>query len=189
MSDSALTNLEDNNPHTETIHSKSEDSVTEPVEQNHVETIIDLLKKSFENEDIKNKISISLTPEIISIINNIISLTPNTLTDIEKVIIEIIKDGKINSKDVPNIIIVIQKIYQFIYSLKNVKFDTKKRANVTSELLKYLIHLLVLERKIKIDTDKQADFLTLTDALIDSCISLLSYSKTLKTKVCFRKLF
>ena len=152
------------------------------------ETFIDLVKKSLENEDIKNKISIKLTSEITSIINNIISITPNTLTDIEKAVVEIIKDGKIDSKDIPNIIVVIQRIYQFIYSLKSIKLDAKKRADITGELMKYLIHILVLERKIKIEQDKQSEFLTQTNILIDSCVDLLSYSKSLKTKGCLKKI-
>jgi len=150
------------------------------------QTFVDLVKKSLENEDIKKKISIKLTPEATSIINSIISLTPNTLTDIEKATIEIIKDGKIDSKDIPNLIVVIQRVYQFIYSLKTIKLDAKKRADITSTSLKYLLHILVLERKIKIDEDKQSEFLTQTDALIDSCISLLSFPKSLKTKGCFK---
>lgn len=153
------------------------------------QTFIDLVKKSLENEEMKKKNSVTLTPEIISIISNIISLTPNTLTDIEKAISEIIKDGKIDSNDIPNLIVVIQRIYQFIYSLKTMKLDAKKRADITSSSLKYLLHLLIIERKIKIDEDKQAEFLTQIDTLIDSCIGLLSFSKTLKTKGCLKKIF
>jgi hypothetical protein len=153
------------------------------------QTLVDLVKKSLENEEINKQISISLTPEVISIINNIISLSPNTLSDIEKSAIEIIKDGKIDSKDISSLIILIQTLYKFIYSLKSVKFDTKKRAEVTASILKYIIHLLVLERKIKIEKDKQAEFFTQTDLLIDSCIGLLNYSKLIKTKGCFKKLF
>lgn len=153
------------------------------------ETFVHLVTKSLENEEMIKKISIPVTPEITSIINNIISLTPNTLTDIERVMIEIIKDGKVDSKDIPNLILVIQILYQFIYSLKDIKLDSKKRAEVSSSLLKYLIHLLVLERKIKVNEDKQALFLTQIDALIDSCISLVTLSKNLKTKGCLKKLF
>ena len=149
-------------------------------------TFIDLVKNSLENEEMKKKISITLTPEVTNVINNIISLTPNTLTDIEKATIQIIKDGKIDSKDIPNLIIVIQRIYQFIYSLKNVKFDAKKRADITATSLKYILHLLVLKRKIKIDEEKQEEFFTQTDALIDSCIGLLCFPKSLKTKGCFK---
>lgn len=153
------------------------------------ETFIELVKKSLDNQEITKKISIPVTPEITSIINNIIALKPNTFTDIEKVMTEIIKDGKIDSKDIPNLIAVIQLLYQFVYSFKDIKFDSKKRAEVSSSLLKYLIHLLVLERKINIEQDKQALFLTQINVLIDSCIGLVTLSKNLKTKGCFKKLF
>ena len=191
-----MAELESNEKITEHKSDVTEPTITSPSEpttnivSNILEqTFIDLVKKSLENEETKKKIAIPITPEVISIINSIISLTPNTLTDIEKAAIEIIKDGKIDSKDIPNLIIVIQSLYQFIYSLKNTKFDAKKRADVTSSSLKYIFHLLVLERKIKIDEDKQSEFFTQMDALIDSCISLLSYSKNLKTKGCFKKIF
>jgi len=57
------------------------------------------------------------------------------------------------------------------------KLDAKKKASITGELLKYLIHLLVLERKIKIDEDPEKinQFYTQVNALIDSCVELLSY--------------
>jgi hypothetical protein len=150
------------------------------------QTFIDLVIKYLENENMKKKIFIALTPEITSVIKNIISLSPDTLTDIEKAMIETIKDGKIDVKDIPNIIVVIQRIYQFIYSLKDTKFDAKKRADITSTLLKYILHILVLERKIKIDEDKQTEFVIQMYYLIDSCVGLLSYSKSLKTKSCFK---
>lgn len=153
------------------------------------QTFIDLVKKSLETEEMKKKISIPLTPEVISIINNIIELTPNILTDIEKAMMETIKDGKIDSKDIPNLIIIIQSLYQFIYSLKDVKFDAKKRADITASSLKFILRLLVLERKIKINEENQEEVLSQINTLIDSCISLLSYSKSLKPKRCFKKIF
>jgi hypothetical protein len=150
------------------------------------QTFIDLVMKYLENENMKKKVIITLTPEITSVIKNIISLSPDTLTDIEKAMIETIKDGKIDTKDIPNIIVVIQRIYQFIYSLKDAKFDAKKRADITSTLLKYILHILVLERKIKIDEDQQGEFFIQTYYLIDSCVGLLSFPKSLKTKSCFK---
>ena len=164
----------------------------EPVEIAKViveQTLVELVKKYLENEEMKQKIAIQLTHEVTNVINSIISLTPDTLSDIEKATLEIIKDGKIDSNDIPNLIVIIQRMYQFIYSLKNANFDAKKRADITASSLKYILHLLVLERKIKIDEDKQTEFFMQTDALIESCIGLLSYSKSLKTKGCLKKLF
>jgi hypothetical protein len=165
------------------------ETVTHVVSDIVEQTLVDLVKKSLENEEMKKQNSITLTHETERIINNIISLSPNTLIDIEKAAIEIINDGKIDSKDIPNLVIIIQSIYKFIYSLKSVKLDNKKRADVTASIFKYILHLLVLERKIKIEEDKQAEFFKQTDLVIDSCISLLSYSKVLKNKGCFKKLF
>ena len=102
---------------------------------------------------------------------------------------ETIKDGKIDSKDIPNLIIIIQSLYQFIYSLKDVKFDAKKRADITASSLKVILRLLVLERKIKIDEENQEEVLSQINTLIDSCISLLNYSKSLKPKRCLKKIF
>ena len=154
------------------------------------EGLVKLIKKSIHDEDMKKKISISLSEETVNVIN-IISLSPNTLMYIEKAAIEIINDGKIDSKDVPNLIIIIQTIYQFIYSLKNVNLDNKKRADITATTLKYILHLLVLERRIKIEEDRQREFFTQTDLIIDSCVTLLSYSKTLEkqSKGWFRSIF
>jgi len=92
--------------------------------------IVDLVKKSIETDD---KIKINLTPEVKTVLKNMISLTPNTLNDIEKAVTEIVKDNKIDSVDIPNLIVVIQRVYQFIYSLKSVKFNSKKRAEIEIE--------------------------------------------------------
>ena len=151
--------------------------------------LIDLLKKELENEATKNNISIKLTPDIINTINNIITLSPNTLNDIEKAIIDIVKDEKIDFKDIPEIIILIQRLYQFIYSLKNTKFDYNKVAEITSSILKFIVHLLVLERKIKIADDKQEKFLNEINSLIDSCVSLLVFPKIIKPATCFKSIF
>ena len=151
--------------------------------------IVEIIKSTLINEEIKNKISIKLTPEIICVINKIISLTPDTLNDIEISALQIIKDGKIDSNDIPQFIVVVQRIYQVIYNFKDTKIDAKKRSELTATLLKFIIHLLVLERKIKIDQDKQEDLLKNCDILIYSCVGLLGFPKSLKTKGCIKKLF
>ena len=70
--------------------------------------------------------------------------------------------------------------------MKGIKLNAKKRSHITGEMLKYIIHLLVLER-IKIDEDPATilKFYTQVNTLIDSCVELLSYSKSIKVKKCF----
>jgi hypothetical protein len=152
-------------------------------------TLLEILKSTLINEENLNKISVKLNPEMINAINRIMSLTPDTFNDIEKAVSEIIKDGKVDSKDVPQLIVLVQRIYQLIYGLKDLKLDTKKRTEFTSSILKFILHVLVLEEKIKIDQEKQEQFLKDCDILIDSCVSLLSFPKSLKVKGCLKKLF
>jgi hypothetical protein len=147
-------------------------------------TLLILLNESLSSEEIKNKLSIKLTSQDISFISKIISLTPDALNDVEKAFNDIIKDGKIDSKDIPQFIVIIQRIYQIIY---NFKLDSKKCMEMTSTILKYIVHLLVLERKIKVNNEQQPEFLKESDALIDACIGLLSFPKSIKIKSCLKR--
>lgn len=187
MSEEAILNKPTTEEKAEPVSNENDNIIVNIIEK----TIIDLLKKSLvpEGEEMKSKLNIKLTPEIVSIINNIISLSPKTLTDIETAVVEIIKDSKIDSKDIPQLIVVIQKIYELIYSLKKVKFDANKRSEVTSTVLKLIVQILVLERKIKIEEEKQEEFLKAINILIDSCVGLLSFPKNLKSKGCLKKIF
>ena len=143
-------------------------------------TLLILVNESLSSEEIKNKLSIKLTSQDISFISKIISLTPDALNDVEKALNDIIKDGKIDSKDIPQFIVIIQRIYNF-------KLDSKKCMEMTSTILKYIVHLLVLERKIKVNNEQQPEFLKESDALIDACVGLLSFPKSIKIKGCLKR--
>ena len=153
------------------------------------ETFVELIKKILLSDEEKKKYSITLTSENLDVINKIISLTPNTFNDIEKAIKDIISDGKINSNDVPQLIVLVQRVYHVIYELKNTKFDSKKRAEISANVIKFIIHVLVEERKIKIEKANEEEFYKQTNLLIDSCVSLLSFPKSIKTKGCLKGLF
>lgn len=153
------------------------------------ETFVEIIKKIFLNEEFKKKYTIFINEENLNIINKIISQTPNIFNDIEKSIKEIINDGKINSNDVPQLIILVQIIYQVVYNINDSNINSSKRIEFTSNILKFLIKVLVIERKINVEKDKEYEFYKQTDLLIDSCVSLLSYSKSIKPKSCFKFLF
>ena len=140
--------------------------------------LIELVK-----EEIKQKTHI-LNKEYIDILNSLVSISPNLLNDIEKAMFEIMKDGKIDSNDIPFLITIIQKLYEFMFSLKIEKMSTEKRAAICAEIIKFIVHVLIKERRIKVDTDKQDAFLSQFNALMDSCISLLSLQSELISKGC-----
>jgi hypothetical protein len=180
-------------PTPETIVENIVEPIVESTPEQIVEkTFISIVEQSLTSLIIRHKLletKIDLTPEFIDIIKKIISFSPDCFNDIEKAVSEIVKDGKIDSKDIPQFMIVVQKIYQLIYSLKDVKLDAKKRSEITCSVIKFVVHLLVLERKIIIDQDKESQFLTDCDILIDACIGLLSFPKAIKTKGCLKKIF
>jgi hypothetical protein len=154
-------------------------------------TFASIVEKSITCLIVKDKLlktKITLTPELVKMIKAILSASPNCFDDIKNAVCEIVKDNKIDSKDIPQFIVVVQKMYQIIYSLKNVKIDAKKRSEFTAEVLKYIVHLLIIERKIIISEDKEAQFLADCDILIDACIGLLSFPKSIKIKGCLQKL-
>jgi len=136
-----------------------------------------------------NNSNIVLSKKSIDILNKIFDLTPNFLDDIEKLLLEVIKDGKIDSNDLPQLILLIQKLYETIYKMKEMKIDSKTRADICSEVLKNIVYFLVKERRIKIDEEKADLFLEQINTLIDSCVGLLRFSKYIKSKGCFSSLF
>jgi hypothetical protein len=145
-------------------------------------SFLDFIKKS-------NDPRIILSKESIDILNKIFSLTPNFLDDIEKSLLEVVKDGKIDSNDIPHLILLIQKLYETIYRIKDVKLDSKTRTVICSEALKIISYFLITERRIKIEEEKITLVLEQINTLVDSCVGLLSFSSTIKVKGCFDLLF
>jgi len=153
------------------------------------ETFSEIIKKILLSEADKQKYSFIISTENLDIMNKIISKTPNTFNDIEDSIKEIIKDGKINSNDIPQLIILVQRIYQVLYNIKNYKLDSIKISDITSKILKFIIYILVEKKKIKIEKQNEEEFFRQTNLLIDSCISLLSFPKSIKVKGCWKSIF
>lgn len=155
------------------------------IEKMIIQSLVDILSKKINDENIK----IDLSKESIAIIDKIIKASPEFLDDIEKSMVEIIKDNKIDSNDIPNLITVIQKLYELIYKNKDIKLDHKKCAEISSSVLKFIIHTLIIERKIKINEENQVVILALIDKLIDSCINLISFQNSIKVKGFCKSIF
>ena len=136
--------------------------------------------------DSKTNLDNLMKTHIIEMLKKILSISPDSFNNIKNAVREITKDGTISAKDIPQFIIVVQKLYQIIYSLKDAKLDSKHRVEYTAEILKYIVRLLLIERKITIEEDKETQFLAEYDALIDSYIGLLSFHKSIKPKKCLK---
>ena len=149
---------------------------------------VKMIIESLVSYECKTKLNIQLDEKTQSIINKVLKISPGFLNEIETVFIEIVKDNKIDSNDIPNLIVLVQKLYELIYKAKDIHLDSKKTADACGTLLKFIVHKLVEERKIKIDEANQDAFFALTDKLIDSCVSLLSFPKLVKGAGCLKKI-
>ena len=149
----------------------------------NISKIIFFTLQHLKMQDMLIQSNVNISPELISILNYIVC-DDTLVSETEKTIMEIIKDGKINSNDIPQLILLVQKIYQFIYSLKHMKIDTKKRCELTGNVLKYIIHLLILKGVLVVKDHSEMEVIQHCDTLIDSCIGLMTFPKMIKPKKC-----
>ena len=143
-----------------------------------------IILKQQENSVYCKKIGITISKDVIEIINKIIELNPQLLGDIEKSIKEVLKDGKIDSNDIPEFILIIQILYERLHNNKGFKITDKNIIETCSTIIKFVIRTLIEEGKIEIDTEKKTVLIEQLDKLIDSCMCLLNFDKILIPKGC-----
>lgn len=151
------------------------------------ETIVELLKQSISDSNFEYKFQLTLDNDVVDMFHKIMALSPNSFVDIQKSLSAIVLDGKINSEDIPQLIVLVKSIYQTINAVKGSKVSATKMTELVGGVIKLAFHVFVKEGKIKIDDDKHSVFLDQFDELVDSCVSLLSFTESLKPVGCFKK--
>lgn len=148
-----------------------------------------LLAKIFQDKKLHDEFATNILPTIglnmdmVVIIYHLENIINDTdFFDIYKSILEIIKDGKIDSKDIPQFIILIDKIHKFVIDYKDGHFSLENKIKLTEIFIKFLFRGLV-EKGIIGVPEKNTEFLKEIDALIDSCIKLLNFSIHLSSNI------
>ena len=152
----------------------AKDAIIEMATKSLAETVMSALKPG--GKDLKIVISKSAS----NMISSIASSSPAVLDDIKKSLLEVIKDNKIDSSDIPHLISIIQSLYEIVCNLKEFHLDSQSRASICAEVLKFISHYLILDDQLSIDKLDQMMFLNQIDTLIDSCAGLLSFSSAIK---------
>ena len=142
-----------------------------------------LILKQQENNIYCKKIGITITKDVNEIITKIIELNPQLLIDIEKSIQNVLKDGKIDSNDIPEFILIIQILYERLHN-NSLKISNKNIIEICSTIVKFVIRTLIEERKIEIDIEKKPLFIEQLDKLIYSFMCLLNFDNVLMPKGC-----
>ena len=156
------------------------EEIKEEIKEEIIKSFTDLLIEKLNNESLKDTLKINIDSETKNIILSIIKNNPEYFSDIEKLTGTIVADGKVDSNDIPNIIILIEKLYESLSMLKDVKIQKGKIVEFCSSILKFLIHYMVAEKKIEINSDVESMFLEQFDKLIDSCMNLITLAKMVK---------
>jgi hypothetical protein len=132
------------------------------------------------------KVKMDISPNAKHAIEIVLERNPLLFNNIEGSIKNMTKDSKIDTNDIPDIILCVQQIYEIVCSVK--KYSKEELANITSCIIKTIIHILVEERKIDVADDKKDAFLAMSDKLIDSCIALMRLPSIMKPPGCMKKL-
>ena len=77
-----------------------------------------------------------------------------------------------------------------LFFTKNKHINRVKQTKRTDSIITEIYNdILVEERKIKVDENNKEVFFKQTDLLVDSCVSLLIFPKTIKPKSCLQSIF
>ena len=138
--------------------------------------------KNYQNS--KKGFNILITDKQLKLITSIISANPDLFKEIEDILKNIIRDNKIDSKDIPDIMMLLQKIYEIIHDLKDLKLNVEKCTETISILVKFVINVLIEEEIIKIDSDIRSGIQENLNKLIDVSMNLILLTTKMKPNFC-----
>lgn len=125
-----------------------------------------LVKLLLVNDDIKefsDKISVKLSSNTLLLLKTVLKKSPSSLDNVMKNINEILKDGKIDHKDIPNIVVLVTDFY--LLDIKSVVKNQKTDDIV--DFIQFLMKVMVDLNYVKVG-DKEETFV-----VIDSSSLLL----------------
>ena len=135
-----------------------------------VRTLVKVLRMVLNHTDSLDKYSFVITPDIRIILDKLIE-HDTYFDEFELVLKEIIKDGKIDAKDVPRIMILLSDLY-VRSQIMNVPFDE----NTCGYILKIIFNIAVKEGLIKINDDELA-LMKCVYNIIEMSVKLLQMGK------------
>lgn len=149
--------------------------------------LLTLFRNLFQDQEkkVKIRVNLHLDEKEMALIEKIVDLVPELFDDLEKSVEKIYKDKVIDTKDIPELIVLSKNVYRKFSNSASLK---KKVKSITVEesiqFIKNVLLILIEEEVIKVDKKKE-----ISD-VIDLCIDLLLTSMDMRTNVVdvFRKL-
>ena len=150
-----------------------------------------LLSSLLDNEKLtkfKDTLNISLDDKQVNLLNEIISTHPDFFKEIEELLNNIIRDNKIDSKDIPDIMLLLQKLYELLHNMKDFKFNIEKSTSTIGILTKFVINVFINEEIIKVEPSNRLEIQENLNKLIDVSMNLIKLTTTIKPTF-FKDLF
>jgi hypothetical protein len=139
--------------------------------------ISDMLKEVISNNEKLKELSLDIDNQTRDTLVYLLDKYPEYFSNFKTLVELIIEDGKININDITNIIKLLTKLYELI---KNIKLDYETSLKVSGDILKFVIHYLIKERKIVLMKMEEAVVLSSIDMLIDTCLELMRQNKQIE---------
>jgi len=155
--------------------------------------IIELLQNYITSGATISNISFELNAEKSALFLQLMKQFPEFFRGMEDILKSIVQDNVIDSKDIPQIIMLIKKLYELMHKLKDSKITPNQIAEVSSYIIKMVIYVCVAEKIIKVEDANKEQFFMIVNHVIVSCLELVQLAEQVthlsSNKTCFSFLF
>ena len=118
-------------------------------------------------DDRMKKYNLHISHEAKLVLSKLLSVD-HYFDDIEDIMNDIVRDNKIDARDVPKIMLLLTELYKMLQQIKDVKFDEK----LCGEILKILFNIALKEQLIPI-AEQDIELLKCLYDIVDTSITLM----------------
>ena len=159
-------NISDLTTHVEDLMDEVKEPLLTEETVDDVKTLAAILQIALLQSDGLDKYSVTITPEVKNILAQLME-HDKYFDEFETALNEIIKDGKIDARDVPRIMVLLADLYT---RMRTMKIDFNE--NTCGDVLKMLFNIALKEDLIKIN-DEDMELMQCVYSIVDMSIRLM----------------
>jgi hypothetical protein len=137
---------------------------------------ITAIESVLESTEKQEKYIIKADDELKTLLQKLIQTKTTVFDSIEQTIKNIVSNVSVDSKDIPNLMLLLVEIYEFAFEMKN----KNNIIDLCGKTLKFCINVIIEEKIIQ--NENTSDFIKNTHDLIDTGVNLIKLNKNLKKK-------
>jgi len=134
---------------------------------NDLTTLANLVTLLLGQDDRMKKYNLPVSDETKLVLSKLLSVD-NYFDGVEKLMKDIVHDGKIDARDVPKIMLLLTELYKMSKQIKDVKFDEK----ICGDVLKVLFNIALKDKLIPI-AEEDIELLKCIYEIVDTSMTLL----------------